>query len=126
MGLTSENTADAELQRDLTELLLEQSYGFVRDMTQLLQGLTGLLLTSYLTVLTAIAQLKGHLHVEPVLAALPAGLFTASLALLFLRVVLYQGGSFQFGDLKAAVEAYENALSQRRRQLVIAALSRHV
>ena len=109
---------DELLAGEIANVLLTNSLEYVRGTNQALQTLTSLLLTAYLAAVGAFAD-DQLADVSVILLALPAGLFTLSLVLLFGRAALYRGSEITFGDLAGTVAAYEEALAQRRSQLLL-------
>ena len=107
---------------ELTKMLLASSLEFVRAAAQALQAVTGLLLTAYLAGIAAVGKAHSGLEISAWLAAMPAVLFTASLAVLYATTLLYRGGAFVFGALDQTLAAYEAVLKKRRRQVIAPAL----
>jgi len=107
------------LSMEIGKLIMSSSLEYARGASQVLQAVTGLLLTTYVALFVALGKEYGFFDVSPFITALPAAFFVASLGLLFARAATYKGGNFTFRDAEGTLAAYKRALDQRRGDLVI-------
>jgi hypothetical protein len=107
---------------ELTKIIFSNSFEFIRATTQILQGLTSLLLTSYLALLVGFCKDSGLRGFGTLAAAfLPVILFAGSLIIAFVQAVTYKGADItldQDGNPVGAIATYETIASARRRQLL--------
>lgn len=110
--------AERQLLLEISKSLLSGSLATTRGAVQMLQALSGLLLTSYTTLLVGFGQRLrvGKLH--PTVLGLPILFYTVSLLISFGQVFFYRGAHFALGDLPSGLTAYEKVISAQRRQLV--------
>jgi hypothetical protein len=119
-GLRSEGNLK-DLQLELVKLLLTSSMDFIRNTTQILQALTGLLLTSYVASFVGLAK-QFSLSSLPLplwVYSLPILLLVLSLGSSFVNAVFYSGQRVVFGDLNSALKGYDEAIRARRKHLVL-------
>ncbi|MGB6131458.1 MAG: hypothetical protein WBG54_06740 [Acidobacteriaceae bacterium] len=118
----SANGADQDAERQLlleiSRTLLSGSLATTRGAVQMLQALSGLLLTSYTTLLIGFGQRLRISKLHPAVLGLPILFYTVSLLISFGQVFFYRGAHFALGDLEKGLEAYEEVTSEQRRQLV--------
>ncbi|HTX40991.1 MAG TPA: hypothetical protein VMD25_04130 [Acidobacteriaceae bacterium] len=109
---------ERQLLLEISKSLLSGSLANTRGAVQMLQALSGLLLTSYTTLLIAFGQRlrAGALH--PIVLGLPILFYTISLLISFGQVFFYRGARFSLGDLPEGFEAYERVVAAQRRQLI--------
>lgn len=119
-GSTTAYTGEEkQLLLHVSKELLSNSLRYVYGMSQILQGLTGLLLTAYITVgLTALREGYGIEEVPIAVTALPVLFLVASLVVGFALSYRSQKFALPLGDLETAFEIFEEVLATRRRQLL--------
>lgn len=110
---------ERQLLLHVSKELLSNSLRYVYGMSQILQGLTGLLLTAYISVgLTALKEGYGIDRVPIQVTALPVLFLVASLVAGFALSYRSQKFALPLGDLETAFEIFEEVLSMRRGQLI--------
>ncbi len=109
---------EQQLLLEISKTLLSSSLATTRGAVQMLQALSGLLLTSYTTLLIGFGQRLGAGKLHPVVLGLPILFYTVALLISFGRVFLYRGTHFVLGDLEGGLAAYEALVAEQRRQLV--------
>ena len=109
-----------KLQTEMTTILLTSSMDFIRNTTQILQALTGLLLTSYVTLFTGLLSQASSsaLPLPKPIYFLPILFFVVSLAWSFISAAFYSGYEIVFGDLDSVLKGYDTAIKVRRKQLI--------
>ncbi len=112
------NEAERQLLLEISKSLLSGSLATTRGAVQMLQALSGLLLTSYTTLLVGFGQRLNIGKIHPILLGLPIAFYTISLLISFGQVFFYRGAHFALGDLESGLKAYEEVISEQRRQLV--------
>jgi len=122
-GVTAPSTNDAEalsqqLLLEISKTLLSGTLATTRGAMQILQGLTGILLTSYATLLVGFSKNLGINRLPYLLAAAPIVFYTLSLVIGFGQLMLYRGARITIGDLVSGLEAYEALVSAQRKQLI--------
>lgn len=115
----SEQQEEKELARELSTMLMKGTLDSLRALTQALQTVVGLLLTGYLTLVTAALRSGSDLEAPVLLLVAPAALFTAALLVSFGRAAFEGSFALTVGDLESAVDGYESAVASRRRNLVL-------
>lgn len=110
--------AERQLLLEISKSLLSGSLATTRGAVQMLQALSGLLLTSYTTLLIGFGQRLRISKLHPAVLGLPILFYTVSLLISFGQVFFYRGAHFALGDLEKGLEAYEEVISEQRRQLV--------
>jgi hypothetical protein len=103
---------------DLAKLLTASTLDYLKGITQGLQSLTGLLLTSYIALFVAFGKQYGFFSLSPLVTGLPVALFCGSLLLMLVQALLYPGGNFVFGNPVSTLSAYAAAVDVRKRQLI--------
>jgi len=84
--------AQRSIDTELTKIIFSNSLEFIRATTQILQGLTSLLLTVYIALLVGFCKDSGlHGFCTIAVAFLPVGLFAGSLTIAFVQAVTYKG-----------------------------------
>jgi hypothetical protein len=107
---------------EISKLILSNNLEFIRGTLQALQAFTSLVLTAYIALLVGFRKDLGfHDKRTLIVAFAPILCWGASLFLSFLTATrqLQGGSNFTYGDLESTVNAYEQILSDRRKQLLI-------
>ena len=99
--------------------MLSSSLEYQRNISQSLQTLTSLLLTSYIALYVAFGKQYGFFGISPWVTGVPVLFFGGSLVASLGRAAVYRGAHYEFGDLDQTVEAYETMLRSRRKQLLL-------
>jgi hypothetical protein len=109
-----------KLQMEMVTILLTSSMDFIRNTTQILQALTGLLLTSYVTLFAGLLSTASSsaLPLPQPIYFLPILFFVVSLAFSFISAAFYSGYHIVVGDLDSVLEGYDTAIKARRKQLI--------
>jgi hypothetical protein len=114
--------AERPIDAELTKIIFSNSFEFIRATTQILQGLTSLLLTSYIALLVAFCKDNGlHGFGTVAVAFLPVVLFAGSLTIAFVQAVTYKGADITFdeaGNPVGAITTYETIAAARRGHLL--------
>ena len=113
--------AERSIDTELTKIIFSNSLEFIRTTTQILHGLTSLLLTAYIALLVGLCK-DGGLHGFRTIAVafLPVVLFAGSLTVAFVQAITYKGADITLdknGNPVGAIATYEVIASARRRQL---------
>ena len=116
---TSVEAAAQQLLLEISKTLLSSSLASTRGAIQVLQGLTGLLLTSYTTLLMGFGKEIGIDKIPALVAALPIVCYLLSLVSSFGQMALFRGERLTLGDLLSGMEAYEALVSAQRKQLIL-------
>jgi hypothetical protein len=113
--------AERSIDIELTKIIFSNSLEFIRATTQILQGLTSLLLTAYIALLVGFCKDSGlHGFRTIAVAFLPVVLFAGSLTIAFVQAVTYKGANITLdknGNPIGAIATYEAIAAARRRQL---------
>lgn len=113
--------AQRSIDTELTKIIFSNSLEFIRATTQILQGLTSLLLTVYIALLVGLCKDSGlHGFCTITVAFLPVGLFAGSLTIAFVQAVTYKGADITLdknGNPVGAIATDETISAARRRQL---------
>lgn len=119
MGLSTEDLA--KLQLEIAKVLLASSLGFIRNTAQILQGLTSLLLASYVAIFVGIVKQQSTPPLKLALPVylVPVLLFVLSLASSLIAAALYPGYHITVGSLNSVLQGYDNAIRIRRQQLIL-------
>lgn len=99
--------------------MLSTSLEYQRNISQSLQTLTSLLLTSYIALYVAFGKEYGFFGISPWVSGVPVLLFGGSLVASLGRAAVYRGVEYEFGDLDETVRAYDTVLRERRKQLLL-------
>lgn len=126
---TANETTDASINKtealsqqlllEISKALLSGTLATTRGAMQILQGITGALLTSYTTLVVGFGKNVGMNRLSPVLAALPIIFYSLSLIVGFGQIMLYQGKRIIIGDLISGFDAFESIVSIQRKQLIV-------
>lgn len=109
--------AEVELLLHISKELLTNSINYVCGMSQVLQGLSGLLLTIYITVgLATLEEGYGIAEIPILISALPAIFFVASLMSNFILAYQSPEEPLPLGDLETGIEIFERMVFTRRKQ----------
>lgn len=108
--------AEDKLQIEVFKALITSSLDYMRNATQVLHTFTSLLLTAHVATLVGFG--KNSVPDRIVLCLLPVVLFVASLLIGFVRAATHTGVALTVGDFDATMRAYEQVISERRRQLI--------
>jgi hypothetical protein len=111
--------ASRQLLLEMSKTLLSGTLATTRGAMQILQGLTGILLASYTTLLVGFGKQVGFNQIPIRLAALPVLLYLLSLFIGFGQILLYRGVWLTIGDLRSGLDAYEALVAAQRRQLIL-------
>jgi hypothetical protein len=111
-----------QLQLEVAKQVVVSRLETVRTAAVALQTLNGLFLTAYLTFLAVVRTNPGSTTFNLFGAIWPIPCFLASLIVAFVSSVAHPGFWLVVGDLDAAIEAYEQIVRSKRRQLIIPAL----
>ena len=109
----------ADLTFELTKLVLNSNLEFVRTTTQIVQGLSGALLTASVAATVALGGVRRFQDVPIVLAALPTVFFAGALVCLAVTGLSRRQQLFDYTSLESTLSAYEDVLDRRRRDLLI-------
>lgn len=112
-------TASQQLLLEISKTLLSGTLAATRDAMQILQGLTGILLASYMTLLVGFGKQVGVDRIPTLVAALPIVFYILSLLSGFGQILLYHGARIIIGDLLSGLEAYEAIVTAQRKQLIL-------
>jgi hypothetical protein len=110
--------AERQLLLEISKSLLTGSLTTTRGAVQMMQALSGLLLTSYTTLLVGFSQHIRSYRAGPFWLGLPIGCYTISLLISFGQVFFSRGTSLVIGDLTSGFQAYERVIAAQRRQLI--------
>jgi hypothetical protein len=114
------------LEIESSKLVLSNSFEFIRATAQILQGLTGLLLTSYITLLVGFCKDSGiGTGYRVVFAFLPLLSLGASLSISIVQAIRYRGSQLvidEHGNPLNAFETLRSVLTDRRRHLRLPAI----
>lgn len=108
-----------QLQIEISKALLANSLASTRGSMQLLQALTGALLTSYTTLIIGFGQQIGINRLPVIVIVLPVLSYTLSLVIGFLSMAFQRGANLVLGDLASGVRAYEAVIQAHRQQLAL-------
>lgn len=108
-----------QLQLEISKMLLSETLATVRGAMQILQGLSGILLASYTSILVGLGKQIGIDKIPAIVVALPIVFYTLSLLSGFVQIVLYRGAQITLGDLISGVKAYETVVSTQRKFLIL-------
>lgn len=111
------------VQIDIHRSLINNTLEYIRNTAQVLNGVTGVLLSTYVALLVGFRKDTGFAGLGDWLWALiPAMLWMASLASAFVMAVTSSRYDLVILDLQAALETYAEVLHSRRRQLIAPAI----
>lgn len=110
--------ASQQLLLEISKSLLTGTLATTRGAMQILQGLTGILLASYASLLVGFGKQVGMNRIPRFAAAAPIVFYVLSLATGFGQVIFYRGARIVLGDLYSGMEAYERVVKAQRRQLI--------
>lgn len=111
--------ASQQLLLEISKTLLSGTLATTRGAMQILQGLTGILLASYTTLLVGFGKQVGIDRIPALLAASPIVFYILSLLSGFGQILLARGARITLGDLISGMEAYEAVVSAQRKQLIL-------
>lgn len=111
--------ASQELLIEISKTLLSSSLAATRGAMQILQGVTGILLASYTTLLVGFGKEIGINNIPVPIAVLPIVFYILSLISAFGQVARYRGTSLVIGDLLSGIEAYEAVMAAQRKHLIL-------
>jgi hypothetical protein len=108
-----------QLLLEISKSLLTGTLATTRGALQVLQGVSGLLLASYTTLLAAFGRQFHASQIPTALLASPIAFYILSLLAGFGEVLFYRGSRITLGDLESGIDAYETVVSAQRRQLIL-------
>lgn len=108
-----------DLPMEISKLLLSSTIEYIQNTAQMLQAFTGLILTSYLTLLLGFPNKFWLSNIPDVVYLAPIIFFLSSILFNLLDSLRYTGFNFVFGDLESTIEVYERVLSARRKQMIL-------
>src|SRR5256885_11943749 len=108
---------------EVTKVIFANSFEFLRSTAQVIQALTGLLLTAYIALLVGFCRDHGlHGACQLLAAFAPIALFSASLAIALIQAITYKGTKFVMDESTGIplkpFDTYDTIISERRHQLV--------
>jgi hypothetical protein len=113
------NDEERQLLLEISKTLLSGTLATTRGSMQVLQGLAGILLASYTTLLVGFGKQVGIDRIPILIAGGPIAFYIASLLVGFGQTMLYRGARIRLGDLESGMEAYEAVVSAQRKQLIL-------
>jgi hypothetical protein len=112
-------TAKQQLLLEMSKALLSGALASTRGAMQILQGLTGVLLTSYITLLVGFSKQLSLETLPAIILVLPIFFYMLSLLTGFLQIILFRGARVILGDLRSGFNAYEAIVNAQRKQLIM-------
>lgn len=112
-------TVTQQLLLEMSKSLLSGTLASTRGAMQILQGITGVLLTSYTTLLVGFSKQLSLEKLPVIILVLPIFFYLLSLIIGFLQLILFRGARVILGDIHSSFEAYEAIVSAQRKQLIL-------
>lgn len=120
VALDSAALADQrQLLLEISKALLTGTLAATRGAIQIIQGLTGVLLASYGTLLVGFGKQLHMNKLSPWQVGLPLIFYIVALLVGLGELLAYKGAKIVIGDLQSGVRAYEEVVAAQRRQLVL-------
>lgn len=110
-------------EQEVTKLLLSNTIDYIRNTSQQLQTVTGILLSSYIAIFFGLGKQFGlPKNVPTWIYALPIGFFTLSLISSFVIALFSKSSASSPGNWESAHSAFYTNLKRRQRQIYLPAL----
>jgi hypothetical protein len=114
---------EKSVQVEIHKALIANTLDYLKATSQVLSGLTGVLLTSYIALLVGFRRDSPLVDAQDWVAALaPVILWVASIASGFVMAVTSPRYDFVVLDLGAAMDTYASVVRSRSRQIIVPAL----
>jgi hypothetical protein len=114
---------EKSVQVEIHKALITNTLDYIKTTAQVLSGVTGVLLSTYIALLVGFRRDTGLSGAgEWLLALIPVTCWLASIASAFMMAVASPRYDLVVLDLRAAMDTYGQVLRSRRRQLIVPSL----
>jgi hypothetical protein len=120
----ADDSKSVDLAQEIAKLILSTNLTFLYGTTQVVQAITAVLLTGYLSWLVRYWDSDPLKRIPLYLLAPPLIFWVVALVLVFMNTIFYsyRGTPFTVGHLESTVNAYEDMLRHRRRIVLVPAI----
>ena len=120
----ADDSKNTDFAKEIAKLILSTNLTFLYGTTQVVQTITALLLTGYLSWLIRYWDSDSLKGIPLYLLAPPLICWVIALVLVFMNTIFYsyRGAPFTVGHLESTIDAYEEMLRHHRRIVLVPAI----